>query len=72
MNWKTTEAIYGEMLELEREAWDAMSRASSAENEARKQTKLAEEEWDLHRWKMEEVRELKAELLKRANATKEV
>jgi len=67
MDWYTTEELYANLLAAEEAAESSMSKAETAERIARENTKIAELQWDEHRWKMNEVRELKAELLKRVS-----
>jgi len=68
MDWLSTEEVYKNLLRSEKEANDFLAMASKAENEGRRQMKIAEESYELHRWKVCEINEAKEELLKRTKA----
>lgn len=70
MYWYTTEELYANLLAAEEAAASSMSKAGTAERIAKENTKIAELQWDEYQWKMDEIRELKAELAKRAGRGK--
>lgn len=66
MEWKTTEELYAELLDMRVKIAETLSKASEQEAIGRKANELASTLYADERWMSRDLRELEKELAKRA------